>query len=239
MSTKNQKKFNAGMSLGDLNQDVSSSTDLAAQSAKNAILEFFRISSLVVTDIAQLFTSQKIRLAVAESCTGGLLATAITKIEGASAYFNGGTIVYSDAMKISLLGVDESILEKYGAVSALTVCQMAAKVCELTNSQVGIAISGIAGPDGGTDKKPVGTVWIGLAIPKNLSQKKAKKAKIEGKTWQTACHTLHQAFIKRETPPLTIGDFETSAKEFCFQGDRESVRQSAVLCALYQLYNAV
>jgi len=102
-------------------------------------------------------------IAFAESCTGGLLGKLITDIPGSSAFFKGGAIVYTNALKSSMLGVDSALIEKYGAVSIEVVSAMAQGIIESTESDFGIAVTGIAGPDGGSPEKPVGTVWIGIA----------------------------------------------------------------------------
>lgn len=102
-------------------------------------------------------------VAVAESCTAGLLGAELTKVPGSSGYFLGGYIVYSNEAKINLLGVKPSTIKQFGAVSKETVIEMADNVRKKFDSDFGIAITGIAGPSGGTFEKPVGTVWIGLA----------------------------------------------------------------------------
>lgn len=102
-------------------------------------------------------------VAVAESCTAGLLGVELTKVPGSSGYFLGGYIVYSNEAKINLLGVKPSTIEHFGAVSRETVIEMANNARKIFNSDFGIAITGIAGPSCGTPEKPVGTVWIGLA----------------------------------------------------------------------------
>ena len=105
------------------------------------------------------------KLAVAESCTGGLIGAQLTSVPGSSAYFSGGVIAYSNDVKMSLLGVSMGLLESEGAVSALVVESMAMGVVMAAAADCGIAVTGVAGPDGGTDDKPVGTVWIGIALP--------------------------------------------------------------------------
>lgn len=99
-------------------------------------------------------------LTCAESCTGGLVSSMLTAIPGASRAFHAGFITYSNAMKTALLGVQESTLAQYGAVSEQTVREMALGALQRSGANYAIAISGIAGPDGGTEEKPVGTVWI-------------------------------------------------------------------------------
>jgi nicotinamide-nucleotide amidase len=104
-------------------------------------------------------------LAVAESCTGGGLGEAITEVSGSSSYFLGGVISYSNDVKINLLDVDRQVLEQNGAVSAIVAEQMAIGVRAKLKSDWGISITGIAGPTGGTDSKPVGLVYVGIADP--------------------------------------------------------------------------
>jgi len=110
----------------------------------------------------------KLKLSVAESCTGGLLGASLTDIAGSSAYFRGGVIAYDNQIKHQLLGVEEPILDRYGAVSDQTVIAMAKGVCKLFNTECAISVSGIAGPDGGTDQKPVGLVYIGIAVNERI-----------------------------------------------------------------------
>lgn len=111
--------------------------------------------------IGQTLQSQNFLLATAESCTGGGLSYWITAIPGSSAWFERGFVTYSNAAKIDMLGVDAAVLGTYGAVSAETARDMAEGALLNSLADVSISITGIAGPDGGSDDKPVGTVWIG------------------------------------------------------------------------------
>lgn len=113
--------------------------------------------------VGKLLKERNLTLSVAESCTGGLMGSRLTDIPGSSSYFLGGMIVYSNQAKIDLLGVSEKTLEENGAVSVVTAIEMAKGVREKLGSDLGIAVTGIAGPDGGSIDKPVGTVCIGLA----------------------------------------------------------------------------
>lgn len=108
--------------------------------------------------------SRGFTLATAESCTGGMLAAAITSIPGSSDVFNGGVVAYSNEVKRNVLGVSGRVLALYGAVSEQTVRYMAEGVARVMRSDCAIATSGVAGPGGGTDEKPVGTVWIAVAV---------------------------------------------------------------------------
>ena len=104
-----------------------------------------------------------LKLTVAESCTGGLVAAALTEIPGSSDVFEGGFVTYSNETKVALLGVNSDLIETFGAVSVATAWGMALAALARTGADVAVAITGIAGPGGGTDKKPVGTVVFARA----------------------------------------------------------------------------
>jgi nicotinamide-nucleotide amidase len=111
-------------------------------------------------------------LAVAESCTGGYISHLITSVAGSSGWYKGGVTTYSNEMKQNLLGVSEDSLHKFGAVSEQVVCEMAEGARKNLRADFAVATSGIAGPTGGTEEKPVGTVWIAIATPgKTISEK--------------------------------------------------------------------
>ncbi|HEU5322993.1 MAG TPA: nicotinamide-nucleotide amidohydrolase family protein [Methylomirabilota bacterium] len=114
--------------------------------------------------VGRLLTARGLTLAVAESCTGGLVGHRLTNVPGASAYFERGVVVYSNRAKQELLGVPESVLRAHGAVSAPCAEAMARGVCAAAGSACGLAVTGVAGPDGGTPAKPVGTVFVGVAV---------------------------------------------------------------------------
>lgn len=105
----------------------------------------------------------KMTVSTAESCTGGMIASAITDISGASAFFGLGVVTYSNEAKQKLIGVRPETLIKYGAVSGQTAEEMAKGVAQLADSDIGISVTGIAGPTGGTPEKPVGLVYIGIS----------------------------------------------------------------------------
>ncbi len=122
--------------------------------------------------IGDLFRNEKLTISTAESCTSGALASRIASVPGASKYFKGSLIAYSNDVKKNLLGVNEEILSTFGAVSEETVKQMALGAQNLFGTDYAISTSGIAGPDGGTNEKPVGTVWIAFATPNSVFTKK-------------------------------------------------------------------
>jgi PncC family amidohydrolase len=115
--------------------------------------------------VGELLRERGLRLAVAESCTGGLIGHRITNVPGASTYYMGSVTAYAYEAKVRLLGVHWSTLEKYGAVSKETALEMATGVRQALAADVGVSVSGIAGPGGGTPEKPVGLTWIGLSAP--------------------------------------------------------------------------
>ncbi len=128
----------------------------------NKSVEVYVANSLEV-EIGKLLHERKIKLALAESCTGGLIGNRITDVPGSSEFFWGSVVAYAYEAKVSLLGVSWDTLNVHGAVSRETVLEMARGTRRVLNTDIGVSVSGIAGPGGGTDEKPVGTTWIGLA----------------------------------------------------------------------------
>ena len=126
------------------------------------------MSQTIETQIGNLLRQHGLKLAVAESCTGGLIGHRITNVPGSSDYFNGGIIAYANEAKCKLLGVSLETLKSYGAVSRETVLEMAAGARRSLNADIAVSVSGIAGPGGGLPNKPVGTTWIGLAVQQGL-----------------------------------------------------------------------
>ncbi len=127
--------------------------------------------------VGEILAKEGKTLAVAESCTGGFLAHTITSISGSSRYFQGGVVAYSNNLKTSLLDVSKETLVQNGAVSEATVRAMAKGVKKLLQSDFSVAISGIAGPGGGTPEKPVGTIWIAVVSPQEIIAKKISLSK--------------------------------------------------------------
>lgn len=127
---------------------------------------FARSDSTLVEALAALLRERRLSLAVAESCTGGLLGATIVDFPGASDFFVGGFLTYSNALKTALLGVPEALLEAHGAVSEPTARAMALAAADRTDASCALAITGVAGPAGGSPEKPVGTVFIAVTLPR-------------------------------------------------------------------------
>ena len=113
-------------------------------------------------EVGKILRERKLKLAFAESCTGGLVGHRITDVPGSSEYFWGSVVAYAYEAKVALLGVSWDTLNTRGAVSRETVLEMARGARRVLSTDIGVSVSGIAGPGGGTDEKPVGTTWIGL-----------------------------------------------------------------------------
>ena len=133
-------------------------------------------------NLVKILTKKKLKIAFAESCTGGMLASEITSISGASKVFGIGLVTYSNQAKITVLKVNKSIIQKYGAVSQQCCEAMVKNLSKISKAQINVSITGIAGPNGGTKKKPVGLVYIGvkknnkILITKNVFKEKSRKA---------------------------------------------------------------
>ncbi len=154
----------------------------------------------LIDDLAQqlgdLFSQKELTIATAESCTGGWVAEAITSIAGSSGWFDRGFVTYSNESKMEMLGVQAETLDEFGAVSEETAREMSAGALLLSYAEISVSITGIAGPDGGSDDKPVGTIWFAWSI---------KKDSLE---------------------------IDTHTKQEFFSGDRNAIRQQAVVTAL-------
>ena len=122
--------------------------------------------------IADLLIKNNLTVSTAESCTSGLLASRLTDVPGSSQYFKGGSVCYSNELKINDMGIDKDLIERYGAVSEEVAKSLAKNIAQKNNTDLGIGITGIAGPDGGTEKKPVGLVFVGIFYKNNLYIKK-------------------------------------------------------------------
>ncbi|MGD9160476.1 MAG: CinA family protein [Desulfobacteraceae bacterium] len=144
--------------------------------------------------LSKLLITKSLTISVAESCTGGLIGHLITSIPGSSVYFMGGVISYSNQAKCDLLGISPGTLEQYGAVSDQTAKEMAMGVKERFKSDIGISVTGIAGPDGGSIEKPVGTVFMGFVFDNEpLAIKylfKGNRTEIKQQTAETALENI-------------------------------------------------
>ena len=150
-----------------------------------------------MNSLLKKLNKKKIKISFAESCTGGMLASKITSISGASNVFGLGLITYSNQAKISVLKVNKSIIKKYGAVSPQCCEAMVKNLAKISKAQINVSITGIAGPNGGTKSKPVGLVYIGikknnkLLITKNIFKLKSRKS-IRIKTVKTALKIINK-----------------------------------------------
>ncbi|MEW5913665.1 MAG: CinA family nicotinamide mononucleotide deamidase-related protein [Thermodesulfobacteriota bacterium] len=146
--------------------------------------------------VARQMTEQGLSLALAESCTGGLIGHRITQVAGASDFFERGLVVYSNRAKMELLGVRAETLAAHGAVSAQTAAEMAAGVRQRAGVDIGLAVTGIAGPSGGSPEKPVGTVYLGLAAAEGVKTGRRRfwggRAQIKALTAETALDWLRR-----------------------------------------------
>ena len=133
-------------------------------------------------NIVKKLIKKKFKISFAESCTGGMLATSITSINGASKIFNIGLITYSNQAKIDILKVNKNIIKKYGAISAECCEAMVRNLAKISKAQINVSVTGIAGPNGGTKIKPVGLVYIGversntIVITKNIFKQKTRNS---------------------------------------------------------------
>jgi len=132
------------------------------------------IDENLLKKVANILKEKNLKIATAESCTGGLIAHTLTNVSGSSDYFERGVISYSNKAKTKLLGVPENILKKYGAVSSQVAKIMADNIRTSSNVDLGISTTGIAGPTGGTEEKPVGLVYIAISTSQKTYIKKYK-----------------------------------------------------------------
>ncbi len=146
--------------------------------------------------LGAMLLEKGLKLGTAESCTGGNIAHKITSVPGSSAYFMGGVISYTNAVKKTMLNVKDQTLENHGAVSEQTVREMVTGCCEALNVDLAIAVSGIAGPDGGTDELPVGTIFIAAGNADGILTRKLKLGKDRSRNIETA--SIYALLLARE-----------------------------------------
>ena len=136
----------------------------------------------MIKNLIKELIKKKLKISFAESCTGGMLASSVTSISGASKVFNLGLVTYSNQAKIKILRVNKSILRNYGAVSAECCKAMVVNLAKISKANINVSVTGIAGPNGGSKTKPVGLVYIGiknnnkLLITKNIFKQRNRKA---------------------------------------------------------------
>jgi len=150
--------------------------------------------SRAVAELGECLRVEDNLLATAESCTGGLLASTLTDTPGSSEWFAGSVVAYSNEVKARLLGVPSEVLEEHGAVSEPVVLAMAEGVLKAMGAHVSVAISGVAGPGGGTPEKPVGTVWMAWAWPGGTRARRynfaGTRAEVKGQSVMAAVNGL-------------------------------------------------
>jgi nicotinamide-nucleotide amidase len=159
------------------------------------------------TDLAEvvltLSRSASKRIAVAESCTGGMLAARLTSVGGSSSVFRGGIVAYDNAVKVQQLGVDRALIDRVGAVSEEVARAMAAGVRRVMNTDIGVGITGVAGPDGGTPEKPVGLVWIAVDVNEKVSVHGGRmigdRAEIRFRSTQAALNMIRHELERGQT----------------------------------------
>ena len=139
------------------------------------------VRNQVEVQVGDLLRDGNLTLAVAESCTGGLISHKITNVPGSSDYFDRGVVSYSNRSKLELLGVEEDTLYDHGAVSREVAREMAEGVRDLSGTEVGLSTTGIAGPSGGTSEKPVGLVYVGITVGDTT---RVKKFVFQGDRWE-------------------------------------------------------
>jgi nicotinamide-nucleotide amidase len=152
---------------------------------------------LLTTDLpgllADLLLKRQWLLATAESCTGGMIAAACTDLAGSSAWFERGFVTYSNAAKMELLGVDAALIAQHGAVSEPVARAMVQGAIAHSHAQVAVAVTGVAGPSGGSPDKPVGTVWLGWAMPDQIV---TERCHFDGDRQAIRCATVHHALSR-------------------------------------------
>jgi len=146
---------------------------------------------VVEAEVAEALKKRGLSLAVAESCTGGLLAMRITEVPGASGYFRGGVVAYSNEVKEQVLGVAPELLRAHGAVSPQCAQAMAEGVRKLLQADLGVAVTGIAGPAGGSPEKPVGLVYLAVAGPAGVKVGEFRfTGSRQGNRWSASARAL-------------------------------------------------
>ena len=155
---------------------------------------------LLGKNIVKKLIKNKLKISIAESCTGGLLSSAITSVSGSSKVFNLGLVTYSNQSKINLLKVPKNIIKKYGTVSEQVCLAMVKNISKIDKADMSVSITGIAGPSGGTKKKPVGLVYIGVM--------KTNKIKINKYLFKNRGRTFIQRAAVNKCLELILGSLK-------------------------------
>lgn len=154
--------------------------------------------------VGRLLGDQGLSLGLAESCTGGMIAASITDVPGSSAYFTGGVVAYCNRVKEQVLGVPGPELARFGAVSPEVARSMAAGVRKLLKADVGLAVTGVAGPGGGTAEKPVGLVYVALDCQGKVTTRELRlagsRAEIRAATVDSVLEMLRRCLVERQWP---------------------------------------
>lgn len=153
-------------------------------------MNFSQGNQRVEEEVGRLLEERGLSLGLAESCTGGMIAARITDVPGSSAYFTGGLVAYDNRVKEGVLGVSATELNKFGAVSDQVARSMATGARKLLKTDIGLAVTGVAGPGGGTPGKPVGLVYIALAGPWGTT---SRELRLEGSRAEIRTVTVHKA----------------------------------------------
>jgi len=154
--------------------------------------EFKKIINQLILSLAPELINQKRIISSAESCTGGWVAKTVTDFDGSSQWFDSAVVTYSNNAKVGLLGVQQQTLDDHGAVSQPVVKEMVLGLLDRCDANIGISISGIAGPGGGSDERPVGTVWLAWATPGKLIE--AARFRFEGDRNEVRMQAVVEAF---------------------------------------------
>jgi nicotinamide-nucleotide amidase len=168
----------SGLEMSQLQEDVAQQIELLKPLAGKYIYGYDKDS--IPQMVGAMLKDRGLTIGCAESCTGGNVAATLTSIPGSSQYFQGGVVAYHNQIKEDILGVSPKTLKEEGAVSESTVIQMAQGIQKSLNCDIGLATSGIAGPDGGTPEKPVGTIWIAVQTPEFHKTRKLSLFKDRG-----------------------------------------------------------
>ena len=180
-----------------------------AVKAKLGCIVYSTEATTIQEVLVKMLIERNLTVATAESCTGGLIAKFLTDIPGSSSVVKGGWVTYANEMKIRELGVTPQMLSEYGAVSQPVALHMAKSAREQAGSDLAVSVTGIAGPDGGSDEKPVGTVWMGIADGNGVTARRFQfngtRDTVRDRTAKMACQMLRMRLLGQDDAAMTIG----------------------------------